>query len=693
MANISKVRVKNYSSIRDSEWIPIEDSCTTILGPNGAGKSNFLTAVTEFGRQDPIPRNKLCKYSSAPNREKSTIPIVSIKFSNLGLSDAPYVHPPLLPSDLRSPVTHRMIGEDGQPAEVNSDLDVSQNLTPEEITITRYADGAHKVHLNDGRRLPIEELLSKRAKELQAIGQGLLRQLKKLSFPSELDLPDGEVTLSDLQAVDSNLTEYTNEQISQDQIPTSGTATLEYINRDIQEVTSVLSEIENPAFEPLRELPPLFNNTSIELVDGSVPLEEVEKSPAYQGFLDAAGVRPKDVSKFEEEEVGEKISRAEDRLSNLLNGYLALDSAGSGRSSQVATKDGSGEFEIIASLTREQLKINIKDGTDISFAAHQQSTGIRWLLGFLLTVIHGVGDNDGPGLVILDDPGVHLHPEAQELLLASLETLTPRKQVLYSTHSPFLIDNSRLNSNRLVEHEGVKGTVIHNKPHRTGTDIDMDSMAPIRDSLGARLATLPFGGGQNIIVEGPTDRKYLNAFEEYFNSIEGPEIGKEVAFIDGSGGRISYMAQFMEAEELEYEILLDDKGSGLVEGILKAGIDEGKIHRLSDALSYSPSFDIEFEDILPEKLVCDVAVELQDRDVSREDIRQALEDRDTRIMHEIDSELAQVTRGDYCLGKEKLADDICYEVRKCAQGDSEFDGYDLSDIEDIFNYLNELLER
>lgn len=688
MAVISELRVKNYASIHDSGWIPIEETFTTMLGPNGAGKSNFLNAITEFGRRDPIPDHKLCKYSSAPSRKKSTLPIISIKFTYLGIGEAPYVSPPLLSSDLNSPVTHREIEDAEGSPDINSDLAISENITPGEATITRYADGTHKLHLDDQRRIPLDQLISQRASELEAIGKALAEQDRLESAPLAIDTVGDENTLSDLQSISNQLS--SPDQNSFYSGGETGGLTLDDITEDIQDVTSVLSELQNPAFDPLEKLPDIFENTEIELVDGSIKIEDIGNSTPYRGFLDAGGLSPGDISNLQRDVVHDRIEDAESRLSDLLNGYLTLDPSGTKSKSKVAAENDEGEFEIIASLSREQLELNIEDETSVPFKAHQRSTGIRWLLGFLLTVIHGVGDDDDPGLVVLDDPGVHLHPEAKELLLASLETLTSRKQVIYSTHSPFLIDNSRISNTRIVEREGTDGSTFYNAPHHASSDIDMDSFAPIRDSLGATLATLPFGSGENIIVEGPTDRQYLNEFTRFFNSVEyGPKMDDNIAFIDGSGGKIPYMAQFLEAEGIGYEILLDDKESGLKEGIINAGIEESKIHYLSDTLSYEPEFEIEIEDCLPESIFHEVVLDSQKQNIEQIALEEVKE-RDTRIIHFFDAQLSKITRGNYTLEKEGLADEACSRIRRCIRDDSHIDAEELDDMMELLTYLDSL---
>ena len=47
-------------------------------------------------------------------------------------------------------------------------------------------------------------------------------------------------------------------------------------------------------------------------------------------------------------------------------------------------------------------------------------------------------------ILLLDEPGLHLHPTAQQELIAFFEKLAEKNQLIYTTHSPFLIDGEHL---------------------------------------------------------------------------------------------------------------------------------------------------------------------------------------------------------------------------------------------------------
>jgi predicted ATP-dependent endonuclease of OLD family len=58
-------------------------------------------------------------------------------------------------------------------------------------------------------------------------------------------------------------------------------------------------------------------------------------------------------------------------------------------------------------------------------------------------------------VLLIDDPGVYLHILGQRDLLQTLERIAKKNQIIYVTHSPFLIDCDYLERNRIFEKEGV----------------------------------------------------------------------------------------------------------------------------------------------------------------------------------------------------------------------------------------------
>jgi predicted ATPase len=93
---------------------------------------------------------------------------------------------------------------------------------------------------------------------------------------------------------------------------------------------------------------------------------------------------------------------------------------------------------------------NRRHRADTSF--DERSTGFVWFFSFLVW-FNQLKQTYGNNLIILlDEPGLSLHARAQNDLLRYInEQLRPYYQVIYTTHSPFMIDADNLLSARTVE--------------------------------------------------------------------------------------------------------------------------------------------------------------------------------------------------------------------------------------------------
>ena len=81
----------------------------------------------------------------------------------------------------------------------------------------------------------------------------------------------------------------------------------------------------------------------------------------------------------------------------------------------------------------------------------ERSAGFVWFFSFLVKFAQ-VRDEDSPVVLLLDEPGLSLHGKAQaDLQRFFREKLAPHHQIVYSTHSPFMVPADNLASVRIVQ--------------------------------------------------------------------------------------------------------------------------------------------------------------------------------------------------------------------------------------------------
>lgn len=147
----------------------------------------------------------------------------------------------------------------------------------------------------------------------------------------------------------------------------------------------------------------------------------------------------------------------------------------------------------------------------------ERSAGFIWFFSFLVKFAQ-VSKGGGSLLLLLDEPGLTLHGKAQaDLLRYFSEKLAPKHQVLFTTHSPFMVPANDIPSVRIVEDRLVTGrsgtwTSEGTKVRSDALATDRDTLFPLQGALGYELTQTLFVGKKTLLVEGPSDILYLQAF-------------------------------------------------------------------------------------------------------------------------------------------------------------------------------------
>lgn len=152
----------------------------------------------------------------------------------------------------------------------------------------------------------------------------------------------------------------------------------------------------------------------------------------------------------------------------------------------------------------------------------QRSQGLKWYLDFYITINgENIKDDD---IILIDEPGMYLHAKAQEEMRDEVLFKFPKQnQIIYTTHSPYLINANELKSIRIVEKVPTKvgksyyeQTIINEKLHAYN---NIDSIKPIIDAIGYGIGSeLNLNTSNMLICEGVSDCLYLKAIlkEEQF---------------------------------------------------------------------------------------------------------------------------------------------------------------------------------
>jgi len=150
-----------------------------------------------------------------------------------------------------------------------------------------------------------------------------------------------------------------------------------------------------------------------------------------------------------------------------------------------------------------------------------RSRGFVWFFSFLAWYSKVRRENDNL-ILLLDEPGLSLHAKAQDDLLRFFETeLVPNHQVLYTTHSPFMVNPSKFNRARIVQDRSIEEDSEDLAPEQEGTKVisevleaTQDSLFPLQAALGWEIQQTLFIGPNCLVVEGVSDLLYIQAISE-----------------------------------------------------------------------------------------------------------------------------------------------------------------------------------
>ncbi len=167
----------------------------------------------------------------------------------------------------------------------------------------------------------------------------------------------------------------------------------------------------------------------------------------------------------------------------------------------------------------DEMKVRIWDNRhSLSLPFDQHSAGFQWFFSFL-AAFSEYENADPPVVILLDEPAVGLHAKAQADFLRFIEDrLTKKCQVIYTTHSPFMVQPGHLERVRIVEDRGKEegGTVSIDVLTR-----DPDTLFPLQGALGYDLAQHLFVGPNNLVVEGTSDYTYFWVISDFLASQAG----------------------------------------------------------------------------------------------------------------------------------------------------------------------------
>ena len=605
----TRFRVLNYCNIDDSGWIPLE-CVTAFVGRNESGKTALLKALHKFNPAVEEPYNARLEFPrdrfAREFQKAEDWPVCKVEFE---LADK-------FRTDLKA------------------NLDTDE--IPNKATLTRYYDG----HLEFKYDINIPEF-SVDSEELIEILDSFAKSARRLSVPVEI--ADNSV-----QELRTSLVNWANSekercQRLQNLRTQPGIKLLQRINRNsnshvslvsadlIEDLQSKIGTLLSRAKTPLisahlneaveREMPIFIYFENYGILDSAVYL------PRFLEGLDAGLESPRirtinamfkhvqltaqEIANLGLEEAGKATAEGQnvtpgmiqrDQENKVLRN-VKLDAASRDISDKFSKWYRQRQHKIKYQADGSYFRIWVSDDRrpDVDIELERRSKGFQWFFSFYLVFLVESDEGHKDSILLLDEPGLHLHPTAQQELIAFFEKLAKSNPLIYTTHSPFLIDGERIHRVRPITEDDTG----HSRISIDSWPSDAETIFPLWAAAGYAIVHSLFQQKKNVLVEGFSDYLYLHALNMHCRDLKRQCLPEDV-YITPCGGTkfVSVIAAIFLGKKIRPVVLLDSDSAGRArqEALAKelySGREEN-ILMLSDVLGTK---DCEIEDIIGESTV------------------------------------------------------------------------------------------
>ncbi len=620
----TRFRVRNFRNIEDSGWVDLE-RLTAVVGRNESGKSSLLKALHKFNpaRPEPydaqreFPRDRYTRDYLAGGAKGSEWPVCSVEFE--------------LPAEMREKIA-RLLDPARSP--------------PVTVTATRYLDGSLGLSYRPGigvnalapdlaidalRRFASAVRLPTTAAAARPPASEGAAPENPAGNPSEWAMGWVE-TLADVSDLRCErgaalLQRLCGEAIERRRPETESVtnALLSAVEPSLR-AASTGSAVERIDRLVERNLPVFIYFENYGVLDSAISLPQFLAAREKDSFdprvrtIDAlfrhVALDPAEIADLGEERPG-PISP---------NGEVQGDPASTERAWRrkeerairlsAASLDISRGFSAWWSQRRHRIRYHA-DGdyfrvwvaddrlTDVEIELELRSKGFQWFFSFYLVFLVEAEAGHKSAVLLLDEPGLHLHPTAQEELVAFLAKLSKTNQLVYTTHSPFLIDGQHLSRVRSI----VEDDSGHSMVAAEAWPRDSEAVFPIRMAAAFVAMRELFGDRRSVLVEDWSDFHYLHLLSRECASSGRTALPEDMRVVP-CGGRegIHHLSLLSSTQDRGPLVLLDGDDAGRGEGdvllgTLRSGAGRHVIS-LDEAIG-RPGSGVRFEDILGNALVLD----------------------------------------------------------------------------------------
>lgn len=571
-------KVEKFKTIENSGVVETKD-ITALIGENESGKTNLLLPLWKLNPASIVERSKLKLLDDYPKKEYTNI----------------YNAEPesLLKMQEFISATFLLDEEDKR-----TFLE-KYNVSVDEIILTR--------NYNDKN---IVKLIAEKQDVLLMCEKNINSQLEQILNDSTIKFSESET--NEFEQLKCNL-DYDISTIIQ-LLKEKDSGSLNSFIQNLEKYRMLKHDLITKDSFIYKEIPKFIYYSEYDSLDSAIYLPDFInnnrpdsiKGRTLNTLFDFVNLTPKEI--YEMGNVPNSINEEQKKIceDKIRKRQTLLESAEERFTESFNAWWGQGNYRFKFIADGDFFRIKVSDSVrNESIELEQRSKGLQWFFSFYLVFLVESKKSHKNTILLLDEPGLTLHPNSQKDLYKFFENLASKNQLIYSTHSPFMINPNQLDKVYAVYVNENGKTEITSDLRHTKNKKQNNSIYPAFAALGLNVSDTLLQGCVPVIVEGISDQIYFAMIKNGLISKNLLNTNRELVFIPSTGVKgitsIIRLLSCIESNEYPYVIIDGDEAGNN----LKKSLEKELYKVNSDKLISLKEFgeNMEVEDLLPSKFL------------------------------------------------------------------------------------------
>ncbi len=304
-----------------------------------------------------------------------------------------------------------------------------------------------------------------------------------------------------------------------------------------------LNQLKTKIFTQIIPLIELFVGDKLTL--GPITLQQLQQKQGdylgYQRLFAIGGIsNPVTLKPTKIERLDDKLHTASEKITELFRKNYSQDKS----------------IRIQVKYVGTQFLIKFTDSSNRTYDLKEKSIGFQYFFAFLINKIYLNQITKRKNIILLDEPGISLHPEGARDLIKIFEQISVDDQLIYTTHNPFLAYRRKPDNLILAKKDGKKGTELLTKVYTNKYQI-------LRKELGLLLNDSFLVNDINLVVEGNADKFIMHYIIHEDDDLEA--LTWSHIFSADCASEVIPSVRYLSSLDLKGVVILDSDDAGVKE--------------------------------------------------------------------------------------------------------------------------------